>query len=81
MRNNPDTEYSKQANKTLRKLKDKSLETSTANVYDMKKADIFCCRIATHAVLSCGPGQGAFIIFPLGNGKVVLLAWQLKKLS
>lgn len=32
MRNNPDTEYSKQASKTLRKLKDKSLETSTANV-------------------------------------------------
>lgn len=45
MRNNPDTEYSKQANKTLRKLKDKSLETSTANVYDMKKADIFAAEL------------------------------------
>ena len=55
---NLDIEYSKQANKTFRKLKDKNLEIATPNVSDMKKADIFCYRIASHAALSCGPPKG-----------------------
>ena len=78
---NPDISYLKQANKTLRKLKNQNIDINIPNIGDMMKVEIICYTDATHASLSCGSSQGAFIIFLHGNGKVVPLSWQSKKLT
>ena len=47
----------------------------------MKHANILCYSDATHASLKCGSSQGAHIIFISGEGKVIPVTWQSKKLA
>ena len=49
-----------------------------SNVGDLSKVEIICYTDATHASLSCGSYQGAYIILLQGNRKVAPLAWQSK---
>lgn len=56
---NPDTEYLKQANKTLRKVKNKNVEIVIRNVCDMKKVEIVCYKDASHTSLSCRSSKWA----------------------
>ena len=46
----------------------------------MKNVEIVCYTDATHASLNCGSSQGAYLILLHGNGKVVPVSWQSKKL-
>ena len=80
-RKNPDVSYLKLANKTLRKLQNKKVDRVIPNLGDLSKVEIICYTDATHASLSCGSSQGAYIILLQGNGKVAPLAWQSKKLG
>ena len=78
---NPEVSYLKLANKTLRKLQNRRLDVVIPNLGDIHNVEIICYTDATHASLSCGSSQGAYIIFLQGNGKVAPLAWQSNKLG
>ena len=77
----PDISYLKQANKAVRKLKNKDVEIKIPDIGDIAKVKIICYTDATHASLTCGSSQGAYLILLHGNHKVVPLSWQSKKLS
>lgn len=69
---NPDISYLKQANKTLRKLKNKDVEINIPHAGNMRWVEIFCYTDATHATFSFGSSQEAYFILLCENGKVVL---------
>ena len=69
---NPDISYLKQANKTLRKLKNKDVEINIPHAGNMRWVEIFCYTDATHATFSSGSSQEAYFILLCENGKVVL---------
>ena len=47
------------------------MEITIPNIGDMEKVEIICYTDATHASLSCGSSQGAYLILLQGNEKVV----------
>ena len=49
-----DISYLKQANKAVRKLKNKDVEINIPDIGDIEKVEIICYTDATHASLSCG---------------------------
>jgi len=78
---NPDIQLLKEANKSIRKMKNCEVTLKICNIGDLKKAEILCYTDATHASLKCGASQGAYIILLHGNGKVIPITWQSKKVS
>lgn len=64
----------------LRKMQSKKVSLKIANEGNLKNVEILCYTDAIHANLKCGLSQGAYLIWSCGNGKLVPVSWQSKKI-
>ena len=70
-----------EANKTVRSLQRKDVSLTFPPMGRPEHLQIVCYTDATHASLSSGASQGAYIILIHGeNGKIAPISWQSKKL-
>ena len=76
----PDIRMLNKSRNVLRKMQSKKVSLKIANEGNLKNVEILCYTDAIHANLKCGLSQGAYLIWPCGNGKLVPVSWQSKKI-
>ena len=70
------------ANKAIRKMRaSNEVKLKFPCIGVMSRAEVVIYADATHASLSDGSSQGAFLVFVKGEGKVAPILWQSKKLK
>ena len=70
-----------EANKAVKKLKEKNLKLTFPNLGNPDLVDVHVYGDASHASLPSGASQGAYIAFLCGDGKVAPISWKSKKLD